>query len=557
MVVDNVQADFLNRHSLDLGKWALSASAFQAMVHRWVSKNEDWKGIKSHLDEDKLNSTLPWHLTFPLLAVAFLSSFGSSMLYGYNLAVVNSPDKHIKAFYNATWFFRYQQSRTLSPLVPVYSLTASVFAIGGLIGSLIVGSLVSRFGRKGTIVRSALLVFIAGGLMGLSRLLQSSEMITIGRLITGLHSGISLSAVPMFLAEIAPKNLRGFLVMIPTVFICIGVFAAQILGLPELLGKDEYWPLFLSVIVMPSLIQFLLLPWFPESPRYLLIEKDNVNASLRALKSYHVNCDVQDLIQEMEEEKHYLSSVQMCSVQELLTDRSLKWQVITIVVINVGMQLSGIDVIWFYTNAIFKNTGIPPAQIPYTTVGTGGIEIIAALLGCLTVEKLGRRPLLIAGFTVMGICCAGITIALQLQKQVPWMNYVSATCAIGIIAGFCIGPAGIPFILTAEMFLQCHRPAAYTLGGASNWMCSIIMGLIFPFFQISAGAIIYVVFCVICLLVAMYVFLIVPETKNKTFLEISQKFSSVKRHVRFSVANDEMKMSSLNGYDGTEGGHHT
>ncbi|XP_030058712.1 solute carrier family 2, facilitated glucose transporter member 5 isoform X2 [Microcaecilia unicolor] len=494
------------------------------------------------------NRKLAGHLTFPLLAAGFLSSFGSSMLYGYNLAVVNSPAEHIKAFYNATWFYRYGQPLTLSPLILIYSLTVSIFACGGLLGSLIVGKLVSGYGRKGTIVRSAPLVFIAGGIMGLSRVLQSPEMVVIGRLISGLHSGISLSAVPMFLGEIAPKNLRGFLGLMPSIFICLGVFAAQILGLPELLGKDEYWPLFLSLIVVPTFLQFLLLPWFPESPRYLLIEKDNPHASIHALKSYHGDCDVHDLIQEMKDEKNSLSSVEMCSVQELLSDHSLRWQVITIVVINIGMQMSGIDAIWFYTNAIFANAGVSPSQIPYTTVGTGAIEIIAGLLGCFTIEKLGRRPLLISGFVIMGICCAGITVALELQERVRWMNYVTVACVIGIIAGFCIGPAGVPFILTAELFKQSHRPAAYILGGAFNWICNFIVGLIFPFFQISAGAFAYLVFCVICLLVAGYVFLIVPETKNKTFLEISLMFASRKPHVRFSSA-DGMKMGRFSEYE--------
>ncbi|KFP15329.1 Solute carrier family 2, facilitated glucose transporter member 9, partial [Egretta garzetta] len=475
-------------------------------------------------------------LTFPLLSVTLLVSFGSSMLYGYNLAVVNSPMVHIKAFYNATWFQRYGHGLAPGPLTLLYSLTVSIFALGGLVGSLLVGVLVDRYGRNGTLSRSTLLVLMAGGFMGFSRELGSPEMVIIGRSIMGLHSGICLSVVPLYLGEVAPKNLRGFLGLMPSIFICLGVFFAQVLGLPELLGKDRFWPLFLSVVVIPASLQLLLLHCFPESPRYLLIERNDICRATKALRRFLGTHNVQDMIEEMKEEQQSLSSVEMVSVGQLLRDRSVRWQTLSVVVVNAGMQLSGIDAIWFYTNTIFENAGIPVSQIPYTTVGTGAIEVVAGLVGCFTIEKLGRRPLIITGFCAMGICSAGITVSLLLQGGVPqpcvplqtalpWMRYVSVACVAGIIAGFCMGPAGVPFLMIAELFTQSHRPAAYIVGGSLNWLCNFTVGFVFPFLQMSAGAFCYLVFCGICLLVALYVYIVIPETKNKTFMEISRIFA--------------------------------
>ncbi|NXS74229.1 GTR9 protein, partial [Pandion haliaetus] len=456
-------------------------------------------------------------LTFPLLSVTLLVSFGSSMLYGYNLAVVNSPAVHIKAFYNTTWSQRYGHGLASGPLTLLYSLTVSIFALGGLVGSLLVGVLVERYGRNGTLSRSALLVLLAGGFMGFSRELGSPEMVIVGRSITGLHSGRCCLG--------CRANLRGFLGLMPSIFICLGVFFAQVLGLPELLGEDRFWPLFLSVVVVPASLQLLLLHCFPESPRYLLIERNDVCGAIKALRRFLGTPNVQDVIEEMKEEQRSLSSVEMVSVWQLLQDRSVRWQTLSVVVVNVGMQLSGIDAIWFYTNTIFENAGIPVSQIPYTTLGTGTIEVVAGLIGCFTIEKLGRRPLIITGFCVMGICSAGITVSLLLQTTLPWMHYVSVACVVGIIAGFCMGPAGVPFLMTAELFTQSHRPAAYIVGGSLNWLCNFTVGFVFPFLQILAGAFCYLVFCGICLLVALYVYLVVPETKNKTFMEISHIFA--------------------------------
>ncbi|XP_075946688.1 solute carrier family 2 member 15b [Anarhichas minor] len=430
------------------------------------------------------------HLTKPLLAVAFLASFGSSMLYGYNLAVVNSPAQYIKDFYNETMVERYDWAPDEELLTILYSVTVSIFAIGGMTGALLVGRLVTKYGRKGTLVRSAVLVFTGGALMGFSRACRMPVMVIVGRFITGVHSGICLSVVPMYLGEIAPKNLRGFLGLVPSIHICLGVFLAQVLGLSELLGKEEYWPLLLSLVVFPTIIQLMFLPWFPESPRYLLIEKGNVDATIAALKWYRPKGNIQAEVDEMQEEQRSLSSIQTISVWGLLRDRS-----------------------------------------------------------CFTIERLGRRPLMIGGFLFMGLCCTGITVSVLLQTQLSFMRYISVGCVVGIIAGFCIGPAGVPFLITAELFKQSHRPAAYTVAGCLNWMSNFTIGFVFPFLENATGPYCYLIFCVVCLGVAVYTIFVIPETKNKTFMEISQMFAA-RNNIREEdlTSNGHLKMAMRNGY---------
>uniref|UniRef100_A0A8C0G8V8 Major facilitator superfamily (MFS) profile domain-containing protein n=1 Tax=Chelonoidis abingdonii TaxID=106734 RepID=A0A8C0G8V8_CHEAB len=413
-----------------------------------------------------------------MLAATLLASFGSSLLYGYNLAVVNSP--HIKAFYNATWSQHYGQSPSQALLTIMYSLTVSVFALGGLVDGC---------GRG------------AGQGVSLSPLPHIPR-------VSSSAQGICLSVVPMYLGEIAPKNLRGFLGLVPSIFICLGVFSAQVLGLPELLGEvsaDGYWPLFLSLVVIPASLQLLLLHWFPESPRYLLIEKNNVRGATDALRWFLGKDDVRDVLEEMWEERRSLSSLETISIWQLLRDGSVRWQTLSVVVINMGMQLSGIDAVSAASaGRVWGLAGLTP--YPANSPRAAGIS-----LQCFTIEKLGRRPLLIIGFSFMGFCCAGITLALVLQVGTshprnanPWYRAHPVS----------------------ELFKQSHRPAAYIVGGSLNWLSNFTVGFVFPFLQMSAGAFCYLVFCGVCVLVALYVYLIIPETKNKTFVEISQIFAT-------------------------------
>ncbi|NWX87927.1 GTR9 protein, partial [Nothoprocta pentlandii] len=462
-------------------------------------------------------------LTLRLLSVTLLVSFGSSMLYGYSLAVVNAPAAPIKAFYNATWSRRRGQGLPPGRLTLLYALTVAVWSSWGAPSWAS-----TQVGAPWRPPQSPV-AFVLGrtSCAPRPRTRPAPHRQPHHRVagVSPVPAGICLSVVPLYLGEVAPRSLRGLLGLVPSVFICLGVFSAQVLGLPELLGQDRYWPLLLSVVAVPAALQLLLLRCFPESPRYLLIERNDVPGATAALRWFLGTSDVRDEVREMREEQRALSSLRTVSVWRLLRDRSVRWQTLSVAVVNAGMQLSGIDAVWFYTNTIFEAAGIPASQIPYVTVGTGAVEIVAGLMGCVAIERLGRRPLLLAGFCSMGLCSAGITVSQLLQAALPGMRYVAAACVVGIIAGFCLGPAGVPFLMTAELFTQSHRPAAYIVGGALNWLSNFTVGLVFPFLQMSAGPFCYLFFCGTCLLVALYIYAVIPETKNKTFVEISQTFA--------------------------------
>uniref|UniRef100_A0A803YM42 Major facilitator superfamily (MFS) profile domain-containing protein n=1 Tax=Meleagris gallopavo TaxID=9103 RepID=A0A803YM42_MELGA len=126
--------------------------------------------------------------------------------------------------------------------------------------------------------------------MSLSQLAGSFEMLILGRIIMGVDAGISLSALPMYLSEISPKEIRGSLGQVTAIFICVGVFTGQVLGLPEIFGTESRWPFLFGVIVVPALVQIVILPFLPESPRYLLLEKHNTSKAEKGMMCYLDSC---------------------------------------------------------------------------------------------------------------------------------------------------------------------------------------------------------------------------------------------------------------------------
>nr|XP_047902666.1 solute carrier family 2, facilitated glucose transporter member 9 isoform X3 [Anser cygnoides] len=440
-----------------------------------------------------------------LIVASLIGAFGSSFLYGYNLSVVNAPSVYIKKFYNETWERRYGFSVDESTLTLLWSITVSIFAIGGLVGAIIVTPIVKFFGRKCTLLLNNVFAVTAALLMSLSLLAGSFEMLILGRIIMGVDAGISLSALPMYLSEISPKEIRGSLGQVTAIFICVGVFTGQVLGLPEIFGTESRWPYLFGVIIVPSLVQVVILPFLPESPRYLLLEKHNTTKAEKAFQTFLGKDDVSHEVEEVLAESRVQRNTKLVSVLQLLKTRSVRWQVITVVVTMGCYQLCGL------------NAG-------------------------LVIERLGRRPLLIGGFGLMIVFFAILTVSLTLQKNVHWLPYLSIFCILAIIASFCIGPGGIPFVLTGEFFQQSQRPAAFMIAGTVNWLSNFAVGLLFPFIQSGLQTYCFLVFAAICFAGATYLFFVLPETKNKTLNEISQAFAK-----RNKVS---LEMQEVNHYSG-------
>uniref|UniRef100_A0A8D1S0I8 Solute carrier family 2, facilitated glucose transporter member 5 n=2 Tax=Sus scrofa TaxID=9823 RepID=A0A8D1S0I8_PIG len=425
----------------------------------------------------------------PTLVLATLSAaFGSAFEYGYNIAVVNTPHKVLKSFYNETFFERHGTFMDEKVMLLLWSCTVSVFPLGGLVGSLVVGLLVDRCGRKGTLLINNVFAIIPAILMGVSKVAKAFELIIFSRVMLGVCAGISYSALPMYLGELAPKNLRGTLGTMTEVFVIMGVFLAQIFSLQAILGNPTGWPVLLAITGVPALFQLLSLPFFPESPRYTLIQKRDEETAQQALRRLRGWADVEDEMEEMRVEDQAEQAEGRLSVLNLFTFRPVRWQLISIIVLMAGQQLSGIN-------------------------------------AASTVERLGRRRLLLVGYGICGSACLVLTLALLFQSAVAELSYLSVICVFAYIAGHSIGPSPVPSVVRTEIFLQSSRPAAFLVDGAVHWLTNFIVGFVFPSIQEVIGAYSFIIFAGICLLTAVYIYEVIPETKGRTFVEINRIFA--------------------------------
>ncbi|KFP83178.1 Solute carrier family 2, facilitated glucose transporter member 11, partial [Apaloderma vittatum] len=226
-----------------------------------------------------------------------------------------------------------------------WSFVVSIYSIGGLLGSLSAGYLSVRFGRKKAMLLSNIPALLSATLMGFSRLCGSFEMIIAGRLVSGASGGLALNIHLMYAGECAPRKLRGLIPMTASTAVAVGKFAGFALGLREVLGADVLWPILMATHAVPALVQLLTLPFFPDSPRYLLIDKKDKEACIKAVKELWGDGDHMAEIDDMMAEQEAIHGEKAKSVCDLFCDKAVRWQLITLFLVASCMQLIGINVV--------------------------------------------------------------------------------------------------------------------------------------------------------------------------------------------------------------------
>uniref|UniRef100_A0A6Q2YCB9 Solute carrier family 2, facilitated glucose transporter member 4 n=1 Tax=Esox lucius TaxID=8010 RepID=A0A6Q2YCB9_ESOLU len=482
------------------------------------------------------------------LALSVFTAVLGSLQFGYNIGVINAPQKIIEADYNATWVHRYGEPISSRTLTTLWSLSVAIFSVGGMMSSFTVGVVSEWLGRRKAMLINNMFAFIGGGLMGMAKLCRSFEMMILGRFVIGAYCGLASGLVPMYVGEIAPTSLRGALGTLHQLAIVTGILIAQILGLESLLGSEDLWPVLVGVTVLPTVLQMGLLPFCPESPRFLYIIRCQEHHAKSGLRRLTGRQEVGDMLAEMKEEKRRMDMERKVSIPELFRSTMYRQPIAIAILLQLSQQLSGINAIFYYSTSIFQKAGV---QSPvYATIGAGVVNCAFTVVSLFLVERMGRRTLHMLGLSGMCGCAVVMTVALSLLDSVPWMSYISMLAIFGFVAFFEVGPGPIPWFFVAELFSQGPRPAAMAVAGFANWTANFIIGFGFQYVAELCGPYVFLIFAALLLFFLVFTFFRVPETRGKTFDQISSGFG----HASPDIMDMELdKPSTELDYLGAEG----
>ncbi|MFN8769903.1 MAG: sugar porter family MFS transporter [Neisseriaceae bacterium] len=399
---------------------------------------------------------------------------------------------------------------------------AGYLLAGAATGALFSGWLSRVFGRKKVLVLAAI-VFTGSIIFTITTHTFSSFLI--GRFITGLAVGIASFVAPLYLSEISPFKVRGGLIAMYQLMITIGIFLMFISN--HLLSFTGSWRIMLAVLLIPSIIMLLGTLTLPESPRWSVL-KGQPDKALKILEKIRTTRDEVEF--EMAEIKSTLAN-KSSSLKTFTQGYFLK-VVILGIFLQALQQFSGMNAFMYYSEKIFATAGfINPSA---STIIVGLVNVITTLIAIKFVDKLGRKPILYAGLTILVISCLTVGYLFNIEAHGVALSqtqqYTLLVFCLLFIFGFAVSLGPIIWIVCSEIFPLEVRDLGITITTMANWIFNTIIGsyTLVWFSSIGVGQTFYM-FGGACLLGFVLVKVFTPETKSITLEELEINLKSGKK----------------------------
>lgn len=388
---------------------------------------------------------------------------------------------------------------------------------GAMAGNAMAGALSDRFGRRRVLLGTALLFVVSSLLAACATTFPS---FVAARIAGGLAVGGAILIAPVYIAEIAPANKRGSLVSLNQLMIVIGI-SASFFSNYFLLGVGVHnWRWMLGVQMVPAILYFTLLWFVPESPRWLLL-KGRDEAALRVLTRVSGE---QQALENLQRIRQSLATKAVSRGFRGLLDRRVR----LIMVIALGLaffqQITGINAIFYYLPTIFGQAGGAVNDAFRQAVLVGVVNVGMTFVAIWLIDKLGRKPLLIAG--IAGMALALFTISWAFSQDTYSARLV-LFAIVAFVASFAISLGPVMWVLLSEIFPNEQRAAAISVAGFWNSLVSASVTFIFPsaLSALQPGGT-FLVFALFASAAFLFVLAFVPETKGRTLEELESDLMS-------------------------------
>ncbi|KAH8276480.1 hypothetical protein KR026_000227 [Drosophila bipectinata] len=488
-----------------------------------------------------------------LLLVCLTVTLGTTIPVGYFFGVLNAPAEIIKKWCQDILASEYDTIVTSSQLDILWTSIVSIYLIGGICGSCFSALCSDKYGRKGCLLISCVILVISGILFNWCRAAKSLEMIMVGRFLGGIASALIFTAQPMYLLEAAPSELSGSVGVFTCIGVTGGILLAQVFTLSHLLGNERLWPYALSAYSLLVMASMVLIWWFPESPRWLYLQKGDTSGSEKALRRLRGNDAEEEVQRELQELKATLEAKDtnkassLCSV---LKNRELWMPLILVCSFQATQQLSGINAIFFYSLAILTDAGFSSGAATWLNLGIGGFNLCTSLLGPFLIRRYPRRPLMMLSCSVCGISLFAMSFGLFYLSSSgsTVLTYFCAGFILTFILGFQLGLGPIAYFIgsgeyrnysyymkiintsVTELLEDQPRPMAMSMGSLFSWIGNFLVGMCFPLLQSVWSSFAFIPCMCVCFYCLFLTWRYLPETRGRDPKDVkplmSQGFAS-------------------------------
>lgn len=437
------------------------------------------------------NKLIYWSITVAL----------AGFLFGFDTIVISGADQPIQELWNTSPRFH-------------GTFIMSMALWGTVIGALLGGIPCDRFGRKKTLFWIGVLYAISAIGSGLA---TGPYMFSFFRFIGGLGVGASSVAAPIYISEIAPANQRGRLGALYQFNIVFGILVAYLSN--YLIGsyvEENAWRWMLGVEGIPALIYTAMVLGVPNSPRWLILKKNDPETASATLAILNPGRNTTELIREVQ------SSVKSKVKREPFFSNKYRLPIILAFLVAFFNQASGINFVLYYAPRIFSQAGVAADSALGASIPIGVMNLIFTLLGMFLIDRVGRKQLLLIGSFGYILTLSGVTWAFATGAE----GFIVVAFISAFVGAHALGQGAVIWVFISEIFPNRVRDYGMSLGAGTHWVFAALITMVtLPVLEAFSAVTIFVFFTLMMVLQLLFVLFVMPETKGVPLEDLQKKLT--------------------------------
>lgn len=440
-----------------------------------------------------MNKTWNWALTVAL----------AGFLFGFDTVVISGANAPIKELWQTSAWFH-----------GVFIMSMALW--GTVLGSLAGGIPTKRIGRKNTLIWVGVLYLVSAVGSGLA---TDPYMFSFFRFLGGVGVGASTVAAPTYISEISTAKSRGRLVALYQFNIVFGILVAFISNyLLNGIGGVNDWRWMLGIEALPAAFYCLLILGVPNSPRWLMVERNDATGALQTLQLLHGDAA---------SAKAELETIKNHSSQELsrkgLFSGQYKTSLVLAFLLAFFNQLSGINFILYYAPVILENAGFASSDSLFSSIAIGGTNLIFTFVGLYLIDKMGRKSLMYIGSVGYIISLAMVAYGFKTEATAGFNLFFILT----FIASHAVGQGAVIWVFISEIFPNSVRAAGQAWGTGTHWIFAALITMLGEVvIETFPGWTVFAFFAAFMVLQLLFTHYMMPETKGVSLEELEDQLIS-------------------------------
>jgi SP family galactose:H+ symporter-like MFS transporter len=452
---------------------------------------------------------------FVVFAAALVAIGGS--LFGYDAGVISG----------AILFIRQSFGLDTNQV----ELVVSAAIVGAVFGSIASGPLTDRFGRRPVLLTAAA-TFIVGALV--SALAQNVQQLLVGRVLIGVAIGVTSYTVPLYISELAPPESRGWLVSLNQLAVTSGILIGYLLDF-ALAGSGQ-WRWMIGLAVVPASVLGLGLAFLPDTPRWL-VSSGQIDKARHVLRRVLGRDDVSADLEHLRASTNGSSGGGWAE----LFNPETRTPLLVGLGLAIVQQVTGINGVVYYAPTLLQGSGFPSESgAILATAGIGLVNVVMTIVAMLTLDRLGRRPLLLGSLLGMVVSLGILGLGFRIAPSAggSGLAVLSVACLMAYVGSFAVGLGPVFWLLIAEIFPTRVRGLAMSLATAANWAANLVVSATFlSVLQALGPAGAFWLFSAVALAAWVFVYRLVPETRGRSLEEIEMFWRKTDRRDRVGASS--------------------